>query len=62
MKNIKITKHLKNNSGTSILELLVVIAVIAIVAAFILPRFDDAFERRAETTIHNYNSNTTKVN
>jgi len=62
VKNIKITKHLKNNLGTSILELLIVIAVIASVAAFIVPKFNDAIERRIESTTQNYNSNTTMVN
>jgi Tfp pilus assembly protein FimT len=41
---------------------LIIVAVVAVIAAFILPKFDYAIERRAETTIQNFNSNTTKVN
>lgn len=43
------------------MELLVVLAVAAVVAAFIIPKFDNAIDGRYQTTIQNYNSNTTKV-
>lgn len=43
------------------MELLVVLAVVAIMAAFIMPKFDNAIENRYQKTIQNYNSNTTKV-
>jgi prepilin-type N-terminal cleavage/methylation domain-containing protein len=52
---------LKNNKGTSIIELLVVLAVIAVIAAFILPKFDTALKNRSQTTIENFNSITTRV-
>jgi type IV pilus assembly protein PilA len=62
MKNVKKNKNFKNNKGFSLVELIVVIAIMAVLVAVLAPQLMGYVEKSRETTdIQNLDSIRTQV-
>lgn len=60
-KNIKIRKYIKNQKGITTIQVLVLVALTAIIAIEFLPKFQAAINIRNDAVVENFNSTDTII-